>query len=218
LSNPSVRPPRFAELQHRAPAEPVETAGTAALDAVREGHRIAHAIIARAEAQAQDVVAAAREQGLEEGRRQALDQVGGELRQAASALAAAAARLEEVRRRLQQDVAGVLPEAAVEIATRVLRQELSQRPEVFVTLIREAILTVTPAPRIEIRVHPDDVAVIGHHRALLDDVLRGVDVRFEPSPSIARGGCQLETAALTLAAGIPEQLERALALLKAAES
>jgi flagellar assembly protein FliH len=209
-----VRPPRFTELTHRAPAEPAEAPGTGALEAVREGHRIANAIIARAEAQAQEVVAAAREQGLEDGRRQALEQVGGELRSAAAVLVAAVARLDDLRRRLQQDLASGLPEAAVEIAARVLRHQLSARPEQFVAVVREAILTVAPAPRIDIRIHPDDVAILERHRALLDDVLAGVDIRFEPSASVERGGCHVETSTLTLAAGIPQQLERALQLLK----
>lgn len=214
MSKPSVRPPRFAELTHQAPAAPAGTAASEALEAVREGHRIAHAIVARAEAQAQEVLAAAREQGFEAGRRQALEQVGAELRSLAAALATAAEKLQDARRRLEGELSLALPEAAVEIAARILRRELSVRPEALVHLIREAIAAVAPAPRIDIRLHPEDLATLERHRNLLAEVLAGAEVRFEPAPAVGRGGCFVETPSLTLAAGVPQQLERALALLR----
>jgi len=198
LSKPSVRAPVFAELTHRTPAPaPVQEAprSTDALEAVREGHRIAHAIIARAEAQAQEIGAAAREQGFEAGRRQALEQMGAELRSAASALAAAAQKLDDSQSRLHAQVMAELPGAAVEIASRILRQELALKPDALV------------------RVNPEDLAVFDQHKALLADALGSADVRLESSPDIRRGGCLIETDALTLAAGIVEQLERALELL-----
>jgi len=215
LSKPSVRAPVFAELTTRPPALPAPEPprATDALEAVREGHRIAHAIVARAEAQAKEIGAAAREQGVEAGRRQALEEVGAELRSAANALAAAAQELAESRARLHAQVMAELPGAAVEIATRILRQELQLRPEALVRVIRDALAAVTPAARVELRLHPDDLAVVERHKALLTDVLGSAEVRLESSPDVARSGCVVETEALTLAAGIVEQLERAFELL-----
>jgi flagellar assembly protein FliH len=216
LSKPSVRPPVFAELTHRpsAPAPESPRAGAEPLEAVREGHRIAHAIIARAEAQAQEISAAAREQGFETGRRQALEQCGADLQRAATGLAAAASRLEEARQRLHEDLATTLPATAVEIAARILGRQLALRPEAIVHVVREAILAVTPATRVEIRLHPDDLAIVERHRELLAEALGSADVRFDPAPSVGHGGCFIETEGLTLAAGIPQLVERALALLK----
>lgn len=187
--------------------------GREALDAVREGHRIAHAIVARAEAQAREILESAREQGLEAGRRAGLEQSRAELESAAAALGAAAARYADLHGRLHAELHAVLPAVAVEIAAGVLRRELALRPEALVELIRQAIAAVTPAARMEIRVHPDDLAVIERHRGLLDEALAGTEVRFEPSPTVGRGGCFIETEALTLGAGVAQQLERALALL-----
>ena len=216
MSKPSVRTPVFAELTHRTPAPalaPEPQRSTDALEAVREGHRIAHAIIARAEAQAQEIGAAAREQGFEAGRRQALEQIGAELRSAASALAAGAQKLDESQARLHAQVMAELPGAAVEIASRILRQELTLKPEALVRVIRDALAAVTPAARVELRVSPEDLALFDQHKALLAEVLGSGDLRLESSPEIRRGGCLIETEALTLAAGIVEQLERALELL-----
>lgn len=215
MSKPSVRPPLFTELHRRPAPEPVEpTPGTDALEAVREGHRIAHAIIARAEAQAQEISATAREQGFEAGRRLALEQTSTELRNVASVFAAAAAKLEELQTRLAQELASELPELAVEIARRVLGHELQTSPETLVQVVRDAIAAVMPAPRVELRVHPDDLAIIERHRDLLADALGGADLRFEPTPTVGRGGCFVETPSLTVAGGIPQQLERALKLLR----
>lgn len=218
MSKPSVRPPLFAEL-HRRPApaptdEPEVSRGAEGLEAVREGHRIAHAIIARAEAQAQEIKEAAREQGLEAGRRQALERATAELGSVAAIFAAAADRLEETRREVARELADELPKLAVEIARRVLGHELATRPETLVAVIREAIVAVMPAPRLDIRVHPDDLAVLEQHRPVLAEALGGADVRFEPSPSVGRGGCFIESPSLTLAGGVLQQLERALALLR----
>lgn len=215
MSKPTVRPPVFAELTHRpAPPAPESSRSAEPLETVREGHRIAHAIIARAEAQAQEISAAAREQGFETGRRLALEQCGAELRQVAAAFAAAAAGLDEARQRLHEGLVATLPAAAVEIAARILGRELSLRPEAFVHIVREAIVAVTPAARVEIRLHPDDLTIIERHRELLAEALGAAEVRFDPAPSVGRGGCFVETAGLTLAAGVPQLLERALALLK----
>jgi flagellar biosynthesis/type III secretory pathway protein FliH len=219
LSKPSIRRPIFAELAGRPPAPAPEPARTAEpLEAVREGHRIAHAIIARAEVQAQEISAAAREQGLEAGRRVALEQVGGELKQVAVALAAAADHLAEARQRLHDELASTLPAAAVEIAARILGRELSLKPEALVHIVREAIVAVTPAARVDIRLHPADLAVVERHRDLLSEALGTADVRFEPAPSVGRGGCFVETEGLTLTAGVPQLVERALALLKGDEA
>jgi flagellar biosynthesis/type III secretory pathway protein FliH len=194
--------------------EPDVPRGAEALEAVREGHRIAHAIIARAEAQAQEIKEAAREQGFEAGRRQALEQKTGELASVAAVFAAAAERFEETQRTITRELVDELPRLAVEIARRVLAHELATHPEMLVGLVRDAIVAVMPAPRLDIRVHPDDLAVLEEHRTLLAEALGGTEVRFEPSPSVGRGGCFVESPSLTLAAGVPQQLDRALKLLR----
>ena len=96
----------------------------------------------------------------------------------------------------------------------ILGRELSLKPEALVHIVREAIVAVTPAARVEIRLHPDDLALIEQHRDLLVEALGAAEVRFDPAPSVGRGGCFVETEGLTLAAGLPQLVERALALLK----
>lgn len=219
MFRPTDRPPVFAELTHRpAPPAPAPPRASGPLEAVREGHRIAQAIIARAEAQAQEISAAAREQGFETGRRLALEQCGAELRRVAAALAAAAGRLHEARQRLHEGLVATLPTAAVEIAGRILGRELSLRPDTLVHIVREGILAVAPAGRMAIRLHPDDLTIIERHRELLAEALGAAEVRFDPAPTVGRGDCFIETEGLTLAAGLPQLVERALVLLKGDEA
>jgi flagellar assembly protein FliH len=199
------------ELTRRAPV-----AGPAADDAagsIREGHRIARAIVARAQAQATELEAAAREEGLEIGARLATERDGAALRNAAAALTAATARYDAMTHELGEQLQESLPQMAVTIAERILRRELSMRPETLALVIRDAIATLTPATRVELRLHPDDLATLERYRPLVAEALGGAELKLEAAVEVGVGGCFIETEALTLGAGPLQQLERALALL-----
>jgi flagellar biosynthesis/type III secretory pathway protein FliH len=198
-----------------AAGEPVAPAETAArgYPAVSEGHRIARAIVARATAEAHEIREGAREQGFEAGRAEAVAREGRALADAAAALLDAARHLAAARTEAQRALELALPRLAVAAASRLLRRELTAVPETLAQIVRDALAMVTPAARVAIRLHPDDVGTLERHRSLLDEVLGGAELRLEASPEVAPGGCFVETEALTLAAGVPEQLERALALL-----
>lgn len=204
------------ELTRRARVVEAEIDGDAT-ESVREGHRIARAIVAQAMTQARDIERAAREEGLEIGTRIAVEQEGESLRSAAAALRAAILRVEGAFQELQAGLVTELPRMAVAVAERILRHELSVRPETLALAIRDALGAVLPAIRIEIRLHPDDIATVDRHRDLFADLLGSAELRLEGSPDVDPGECSIGTEALTLAAGPFEQLERALALLTVAE-
>jgi flagellar biosynthesis/type III secretory pathway protein FliH len=203
------------ELEHRPAtprvvASPVDGAG----DTVREGHRIARAIVARATAQAREIQAAAEERGLETGMRAALDREGPALRNLAAALADAVTRVEMTRRDLVRRMEATVPDLAVAIAERVIGRELALDPARLADVIRDAMPAVLPAVSIRVRLHPEDLATIERHRTRLEEVSGGAALALEVSPDVGRGGCVIDTESLILPAGVPQQLERALALLK----
>jgi flagellar assembly protein FliH len=210
-SDPAVRPITLPELAPSRPGagEPHE----AGLGAVREGQRIARAIVARATERARELQAAAHADGLSQGQATALEREGGALRAASAALAAAAARLETARRDLDAQVAADLPALVIRVAGSVLGRELAMRPEVLADLVREALAAVLPASRICVRVHPGDLETIERHRAQLTAELGAADLRIEATDEVGPGGCVVDTEALRLGAGLPQRLERALALL-----
>ena len=209
LSRPAA-PPAGVTTALAPAAAPPDAAGS-----IREAHRIGRAIVARAQAQAREIQAAAQEEGLEIGTRQAIARESAALRNAAEALGAAAARYDALAGELATALRRELPGMAVAVAERVLRRELSVRPETLALVIRDAIAALTPASRLDLHLHPDDLATIERHRALLADVLGGADLKLQPAPAVGAGGCFIETESFTLGAGVLEQLDRALALLKA---
>jgi flagellar biosynthesis/type III secretory pathway protein FliH len=184
------------------------------VETLREGQRLARAIVARATAQARELQATAEERGLEAGTRTAFDREGPALRNVAAALADAVARVETARRDLVRRLEATVPELAVAIAERVLRRELTVDPARLADVIRDAMPAVVPAASIHVRLHPDDLATVERHRTRLEDVIGAAGLSLEASPDVGRGGCVIETESSILPAGIPEQLERALALLK----
>jgi flagellar biosynthesis/type III secretory pathway protein FliH len=211
-----VRPFALPELERRpAAARVVTSASDGPGDTLREGHRIARAIVAQATAQARDIQAAAEERGLEAGTRVALEREGPALRNVAAALADAVARVETARRDLVRRMETAVPELAVAVAARVLGRELALDPARLADVIRDAMPAVLPATSIRVRLHPEDLATIERHRARLDEVVGGAALALEASPEVGRGGCVIDTESLILPAGVPQQLERALALLKA---
>lgn len=221
MSEPLIRPLPLPELTPRESeiaSEPTPRIPENVVETVREGHRIARAIIGRATAQAREIQAAAEEAGTERGTRLAVEREGKALRDATAALIEAAARFDLAQQDLRDNLESTLPGLAVAIAERILRRELSVRADVLVDVIREAIATVLPATRVEIRLHPDDVATVERHREILTNSVGGAELRFEPTPEVGRGGSEIETDSLVLAAGIPQQVERALALLKDEEA
>jgi flagellar assembly protein FliH len=210
-----VRPLPLPELTRRTSNG--EACADEAAESVREGHRIGRAIIAQATAQATQIQATAHEQGIEMGRRTALEREGQALRNAVAALMDATARLDALGRELLPALETALPRLAVTIAERILRRELTVRPETLAHVIRDAVTTVLPAARVDIHLHPDDLGTIERYRAVFADALGGAELRLEAAPDVGVGGCFIETESLTLAAGPLQQIERALALLTEAE-
>ncbi len=211
-----VRPFALPELEHRPPPpretpSPVDGAG----DALREGQRIARAIVARATAQAREIQATAEERGMEAGMRAALDREGPALRNVTAALADAVTRVEAARRDLVRRMEASVPDLVIGIAERVLGRELAVDPARLADVIRDAMPAILPATSIRLRLHPEDLATIERHRARLEEVIGGAALALEASPEVGRGGCVIDTESLILPAGIPQQLERALTLLKA---
>ena len=92
---------------------------------------------------------------------------------------------------LEQNMAASVARVATELARQVVRSELSVRPALVAQVAREAINTVLMSARqITVQVHPDDLPLVasGCEEALL---ARGA--RLLPQPSLARGGCRIES-------------------------
>lgn len=137
------------------------------------------------------------------------------IEQAASMLEICARVLNEGRETVLMDVQQQLVDLVLKIATQVIHDEVTQRPELITFQVEAALARVKEDGMMTVRVHP-----------LMLDILREASPRilgangttarlhFEPDPSIAPGGCMVETTQQIVDARIASQLSRIGAALK----
>jgi len=141
-----------------------------------------------ASAEAARIRSDARRQGFEQGRQEGL---------AAASETLMRARREAERQRKESEPE--LRHLAVRIAEKVLTVELSARPEIVETLVRQALTLAGKRRQLVLRVHPDDAP-------LLETLTAEHGLAVEPDAEISRGGCVLVAGRTTIDARIETQL------------
>jgi len=143
--------------------------------------------------------------GVERGRAEAraeVDALGASFTQSLRELASFRARLKE---RYERE----LLQLALGVARKVVQQELAERPEVWLGMIRAAVKRAVDRERITIRVPPNLTAFVrgalGELRASLEDVK---DLELAEDASLPAGGCVIESRSGEVDIGIETQLER----------
>jgi flagellar assembly protein FliH len=103
---------------------------------------------------------------------------------------------------------------AAAIAERLLGRELQKNPDLALNLIREALGLAVGAPRIRVRLHPGDAALLGAQAA---EVVRALaacgEAEVVPDNSLTRGGCLIDTQHGQIDARIETLLDRIAAQL-----
>ena len=101
---------------------------------------------------------------------------------------------------------------AVAIAERVIRRELSQQPEVTLSLVREALQIAAQGGKVVLRLNPQDHQTLGRQvEAIVKEVSRLAEVEVTADQAISPGGCVAETRF----GSIDEQIESQLARIEA---
>jgi flagellar assembly protein FliH len=112
---------------------------------------------------------------------------------------------------LEQQLSGRLAGVALELARQVVRSEISQRPELIVSVAEEALAALlTSARQICVRLHPDDHAVVAH---TLKESLHARGGKLLIDPNITRGGCVIESDIAIVDASVEARWKRVAALL-----
>jgi flagellar assembly protein FliH len=112
---------------------------------------------------------------------------------------------------LQQDMARALAVSATHLARQIVRDELRVRPELVATVAQEAIDTLFMSARqVTVRVHPDDHPLVAQGAA---EALAERGARLLADPSIARGGCLVESDIGVVDASLAARWKRAAASL-----
>jgi len=112
----------------------------------------------------------------------------------AERLTAAAGNLEQALAEFDQQVADELLALASEIARRVIRAELSARPDIILNVVYEALAEL-PHQHATIFLHPDDASLV---RSLAGESLAHAGHRVLEEPRLNRGDCVLESGASQL--------------------
>lgn len=97
-----------------------------------------------------------------------------------------------------------LLEVALAAASRVVRERIDAEDPVAVRALREALDALPASAEVRVRLHPDDAEPIG--RETESEVARGRIV-LVPDPSVARGGCVVESDVGTVDATLGHALD-----------
>jgi flagellar assembly protein FliH len=159
---------------------------------------LAEALAAQREAllaDAQQQVAAARQQGYQDGYRDGLVALESFKESFASQTSSQMARvlqaLDDDLGRLEQGMATSVARVATELARQVVRSELAVRPALVAQVAREAVNAVLMSARhITVLVHPDDHTLVQQG---CEEALAARGARLLAHPTVARGGCRVES-------------------------
>ena len=117
--------------------------------------------------------------------------------------------LAEFRVRLKERYERELLELALGVARKVVQQELAERPEIWLGMIRAAVKRAVDRERIALRVPPPLMAFLRGSLAALRASLEDVkDLELVEDPSLPAGGCVIESRFGEVDIGVETQLER----------
>lgn len=108
-------------------------------------------------------------------------------------------------RRWEQSAVAV----ATAVAERIIRREISQRPEISLDLIREALQLAAGAADVTLHLNPDDYELLGANADTLANSLgRLAPTEIVADPNVTPGGCVVQTSLGHIDQQIESQLAR----------
>jgi flagellar assembly protein FliH len=95
------------------------------------------------------------------------------------------------------------------MAGRIVRSELQRRPEITLTLVREALELAAGSPGIRLHLNPEDHKTLGTQVSSLISAMSGIgSAEIVSDATISRGGCRVETRFGTIDQQFESQLKR----------
>jgi flagellar assembly protein FliH len=210
LSQSAFTAPAGADHEDPLPPEPQAEA-----EPVPDDTPTLEALYAQMQDDLRTEVAAARQQGYQDGYRDGLVALESFkesfARQTTAQVGQVLATLDTELGALEQMLASRVTRLATELARQVVRSELSQRPALVVQVAQEAINAVLMSARhITVQVNPDDHALVAQG---CQEALAARGARLVGQAAIARGGCRVESDAGVIDAGIASRWAQATAAL-----
>lgn len=111
---------------------------------------------------------------------------------------------------LEQRVAEDLVRLALVLARSLVRQSLKVHPEMIEAIVRESVRDLPPfGQATRLRLNPDDAALLGAH--MTKEL--GAEWSVVEDPTVARGGCRVETGACEIDATLETRWQKLTAAL-----
>lgn len=112
------------------------------------------------------------------------------------------------RDRLLERTENAVLQLAVAIARRILRTELTARPEAMLDIVRTCLSQVKESTRVVVRVHPADEQILRTQEERLQEAMGRFGAwELRGDAQVSRGGCLIETDFGTLDGRVESQLE-----------
>ncbi len=178
------------------------------------------AVVATARAEADAIRDGAREQGFAQGRAegaaQARAEVMAHLDPALRAVAAAAEAMAAERAQLADRVERRAIDLALELAGKIVAGAVEAQPERVLDVVRGALRCLVERERIQVLVHPEDLALVRDAMAGLAAELGGIEhIDVQEERRVNRGGALVRTAAAQIDADLDAKLDRAREIIAA---
>ena len=172
------------------------------------------AVVAAARAEADAIREQARAEGLALGRAEgaaaAREEALAQLAPAVQALSAAAEALVHERAQLADRTEERAVELALELADKVVAGAIEAQPARVVDVVRGALRCLIERERLQVLVHPDDLALVRESMAGLASELGGIEhVEVQEERRVGRGGALVRPADAQVDASLKTKLERA---------
>lgn len=145
---------------------------------------------------------------------QAMELVAGKLDSVIPAISRCAALMQEERERWLAEWESMAVHLCTAIAEKIIRAELATHPDRVVELIKHTLQLAAGTTRLSVKLHPDDIALLGDDASQLVRALSGcAEAMLCPDGSLTRGDCVLETQHGAVDARLETQLSRIAAEL-----
>lgn len=161
-------------------------------------------VVAESEGQAK----VAFERGRQEGRQEGLQEARSEFDKTVSALGRGLEEISRLRESLLTTSSQDMLRLVLAIARQVIGAEVTIGREVILSTIDRALKAAVRSDSYHIKVHPDELALVRERKPLFHASVAGLkNITFEGDPSVAPGGCLVESELGEVDATLDTQIE-----------
>jgi flagellar biosynthesis/type III secretory pathway protein FliH len=131
------------------------------------------------------------------------------LNRTTQALGSTLAEISRLRETILTNSTNDMLRLVMAISKQVIGQEVAAREDLIVSIITQALHASIKADEFHIKINPDDLLVVNEKKPLFLASISGLkNITIEADPSIARGGCLVESALGQVDATIDIKLEK----------